>query len=59
MPKCSFCSTTIRKGEGKMFIQNTGRFFWFCSSKCEKNMMKLGRDSRKFKWASKEKEKKK
>ena len=59
MPKCSFCQTAIRKGEGKMFVQNTGRFLWFCSRKCEKNMVKLGRDSRNFKWASKKKEVKK
>jgi large subunit ribosomal protein L24e len=53
MPRCSFCSENIEKGTGKMFVQNTGRIFYFCSSKCEKNM-KLGRDSRDFKWARRE-----
>ncbi|MFH0949369.1 MAG: 50S ribosomal protein L24e [Candidatus Aenigmatarchaeota archaeon] len=49
--KCSFCSNEFEKGSGKMFVQKTGKIFWFCSSKCEKNMMKLRRDPRDFKWA--------
>lgn len=51
MSKCTFCSTQIERGTGKLFVENTGKLQWFCSSKCEKNLRKLGRDPRKFKWA--------
>ncbi|MCD6387510.1 MAG: hypothetical protein J7L30_04225, partial [Methanophagales archaeon] len=34
-----------------------GSVLFFCSSKCEKNMLKLGRKSRKVKWVSKQKAK--
>ena len=37
-----------------MVVQKTGRIYWFCSKKCEKNSMKLNRDPRKFKWAKAE-----
>ncbi len=33
-----------------MYVNNDGSIFWFCSSKCRKNQLKLGRDSRKLKW---------
>jgi len=52
MAKCSFCSKNIESGTGKMIIQSTGKINWFCSRRCEKNAVKLGRDARKFKWAS-------
>jgi len=58
MVKCSFCSKNIEKGTGKLYVFKTGKTAWFCSSKCEKNMLKLKRKSRNFKWASKEKKKK-
>jgi len=51
MPKCSFCDTNIEKGTGKLVIERNGQMFYYCSSKCEKNMRKLGRDPRRFKWA--------
>jgi len=54
MAKCSFCSQKIEEGTGKLVIEKTGKMFWFCGSKCQKNMLKLGRDPRNFKWASKE-----
>lgn len=56
--KCSFCSTNIEKGTGKMFIHSGGKISYYCSSKCSKNQQDLGRDPRNFKWASKEKIKK-
>ena len=49
--KCSFCSKSIETGTGKTLIQNTGKMLYFCSNKCEKNTIKLGRDPRDFKWA--------
>jgi len=33
-----------------MYVSNDGSIFWFCSSKCRKNHLKLGRDPRKLKW---------
>lgn len=59
MPECFFCSKAIEKGCGKMCVTDTGVTKWFCSSKCEKNSIKLGRDPRKFKWASKQNKKEK
>ncbi len=41
--KCSFCNVELEKGTGKMFIRKTGKIFYFCSSKCEKNLISLGR----------------
>ena len=55
MVKCSFCNQNIEKGKGKMYVFKTGKILNFCFRKCEKNMLKLNRNSRDFKWASKEK----
>ena len=54
MAKCSFCSVVIEAGTGKMVVQKTGKINWFCSKKCEKNLLKLHRDPRDFKWAQPE-----
>ncbi len=53
MVKCSFCGKTIEKGTGKMYVKTNGQVYWFCSSKCEKNFLKLKRDPRKIKWTEK------
>lgn len=50
--RCSFCDTLIEPGRGKMFVKRDGTVFYFCSSKCERNMIKLGRKRRKLKWAA-------
>lgn len=50
MPKCSFCGKLIPKGTGKIFVFKSGKINNFCSSKCEKNMLKLKRKPRNFKW---------
>lgn len=50
MVRCSFCRSTIPQGTGTMLIKNDGRIFYFCKSKCEKNMVKLGHVPRKTKW---------
>lgn len=42
--KCSFCGKEIEKGTGKAFVRKTGKVFYFCSSKCEKNLLDLKRD---------------
>ncbi|MAG45712.1 MAG: 50S ribosomal protein L24e [Nanoarchaeota archaeon] len=59
MPTCSFCSKKIKSGTGKLFVQNSGRTFWFCSNKCEKNLLKLKRKPIKFKWTQEKKTKEK
>ncbi len=53
MVKCSFCGREIEKGTGKMYVRANGKIYWFCSSKCEKNMLKLKRDPRSVKWTEK------
>jgi len=55
MPRCSFCNKNIEKGTGKMYVTKVGKVFNFCSMKCEKNLLKLKRKPRDYKWASKEK----
>ncbi len=43
--RCSYCGVEIEKGTGKMYVRKTGKIFYFCSGKCEKNMVNLGRKS--------------
>jgi len=53
--KCSFCSEDIEPGTGVMFIRNDGKVLFFCSSKCEKNVLKLRREPKDIKWVTKKK----
>lgn len=60
--KCSFCGKQIPKGTGLMYVQKTGKRYYFCSSKCEKNLLELNRKPLTTKWTSahsKKKEKEK
>jgi len=50
MPKCTFCGKNIEKGTGMLFVKKSGRVQNFCSQKCKKNMIKLGRKPRNVKW---------
>ncbi|MBI4017178.1 MAG: 50S ribosomal protein L24e [Candidatus Aenigmarchaeota archaeon] len=50
MARCSFCRETIDRGTGTMLVKNDGKILFFCSSKCDKNMMKLGREPRHVRW---------
>lgn len=52
--KCNFCGNEIEKGTGEMYVRKDGAVLYFCSAKCEKNMVKLGRKPRDFKWAQPE-----
>jgi large subunit ribosomal protein L24e len=54
--KCSFCDISLEPGTGKMFVKRDGTVLYFCSSKCERNMLKLRRKRRKLKWAAESKE---
>ena len=51
--KCSFCKQEIEKGTGKMFVKTDAKIFYFCSRRCEKNLLKLKRDPTKVKWVKK------
>ncbi|RLI92867.1 MAG: hypothetical protein DRO89_01260 [Candidatus Altiarchaeales archaeon] len=48
--ECSFCGRDIERGTETIFVTKKGKVFYFCSSKCEKNLLKLGRKPRKIKW---------
>lgn len=48
--KCSFCNTTPPRGTGKYFVRKNGKVLFFCSTKCERNLLKLGRVGRELKW---------
>ena len=50
MDKCSFCEKQIPRGTGKMYVKTDGKIFYFCSSKCEKNMLVHKRKARNLKW---------
>ncbi|MBU1204112.1 MAG: 50S ribosomal protein L24e [Nanoarchaeota archaeon] len=52
MPKCSFCGENIPKGTGKIVVKKDGKVLYFDKSKCEKNMLKLKRKPRDFKWTA-------
>ena len=52
MSKCSFCGMDIERGTGKIFISKESKSLYFCSMKCEKNMLKLKRNPRKLKWTA-------
>ena len=38
------------EGTGKIFVREDAREFYFCSMKCEKNMLKLKRKNIRTKW---------
>ncbi len=48
--KCSFCGKTIERGTGKIYARNSGKLLYFCSTKCEKNLLKLDRKPRHISW---------
>ena len=51
MPKCVFCSKDEKAHKGLHLIKNDGEISYFCGSKCRRNALNLGRDSRKVRWA--------
>ena len=50
MATCSFCGCTLSKGSGTMYVKKDGRILYFCSLKCEKNMIQLNRKPRQTAW---------
>ena len=51
MVKCTFCGDLIERGTGKMYVKTDGKIFYFCSNKCEKNLLKLKRKPITTKWS--------
>ncbi|MEM1537502.1 MAG: 50S ribosomal protein L24e [Candidatus Nezhaarchaeales archaeon] len=51
MVRCSFCGRDIARGTGIMYVKRDGTILYFCSSKCRKNQLKLGRTPHKVTWA--------
>ncbi len=52
MSKCNFCNKDLERGTGKIVVKKDGKILYFDSMKCEKNLLKLRRDSKRFKWAN-------
>lgn len=53
MANCSFCGNALSKGTGLLYAKKDGSIMYFCSAKCKKNMLTLGREGRRVKWTSK------
>lgn len=52
LAKCVFCGKEGEDFYGTYLIKNDGTMQYYCSSKCRKNHLKLGRDRRKLKWTA-------
>jgi large subunit ribosomal protein L24e len=50
--KCTFCGKEIPRGTGKMYVKKDARILYFCSMKCEKNLLKLHRKPRTTEWTN-------
>jgi len=51
MVKCTFCGNVLKMGTGKMYVQKDSKILYFCSRKCEKNMLKLKRKPYNVRWS--------
>ena len=47
---CSFCGQEIEPGTGSLYIRKDAVSYNFCSNKCRKNQIKLGRIPRRTRW---------
>jgi large subunit ribosomal protein L24e len=52
MVKCNFCEQELPLGGGKVYAKKDGSTYYFCSNKCEKNMIMLKRKPVKTKWTN-------
>jgi len=50
MTKCTFCGKEESPHKGTHVITNKGETNYFCTSKCQRNSIKLKRDKRKVRW---------
>jgi large subunit ribosomal protein L24e len=49
---CTFCGKDIEPGTGSLYVRRDGTVLYFCSTKCYKSRLKLGRNPRKLKWTT-------
>jgi len=49
---CSFCGSKFDKSRGITYVKKDGTILRFCSSKCIKSKIKLGRNPAKLKWTA-------
>ncbi len=47
---CSFCGEPIEPGTGKIYVKKDGTVYNFCTNKCKKNRIDIGRVPRRTKW---------
>jgi large subunit ribosomal protein L24e len=47
---CSFCGKPVEAGTGKLYIKRDASVYNFCSSKCQRNQVELGRVNRHVGW---------
>ncbi len=50
MAECSFCGKKLKLGTGFLYVKKDGTALFFCSRKCEKNLLKLKRKPIATKW---------
>ena len=53
MARCHFCGYEVPLGTGTLFVTKEGTTMLFCSSKCEKHRLKLGRRGIRTRWTKK------
>jgi large subunit ribosomal protein L24e len=53
MALCSFCKHELERATGKMYVRRDGSALYFCSTKCQRNMVNLGRSPRNVQWLTK------
>ncbi len=41
--KCSYCSAEIKRGTGLLYVYKTGNTSYYCSNRCFKNDIEMGR----------------
>ena len=51
---CTFCNHEVPKGTGTLYVKRDGTTYAFCSSKCRRNMLDLGREGRHMEWTAKQ-----
>lgn len=52
LARCVFCGKDYEDYVGTYLIRNEGTAVYYCSLKCHKNHLKLGRDKRRLKWTA-------
>jgi len=55
---CNFCGKRIPTGTEYIYVTSKGKALYFCSSKCQKNLIKLNRKPRETKWTQSYREEK-